>query len=77
MIARFLVKRLDWWALVLSLIGIGLNTQKNIYCWPVWLFGNLLWAVYAIRSRQLSLLFMQAVFTVLDIYGCQQWAHSP
>jgi nicotinamide mononucleotide transporter len=64
---------LGWAATATSIIGIGLNARKNIYCWPVWLLSNVLWISHAIILKDAPSIFLWAVFGISNIYGWFQW----
>jgi nicotinamide mononucleotide transporter len=67
--------RLDWIALAFSVIGIVLNADRNIWCWPVWLLSNLFWILYSVKTKQKALFTLWAVFSVFNAYGWWKWCH--
>jgi nicotinamide riboside transporter PnuC len=66
-------KILGWVASIISLIGVGFNAYQNIWCWPIWCFGNALWVYYAVKTKQTSQLILWIAYTVVNIWAWWKW----
>lgn len=65
---------LGWIATSISIIGILLNANKNILCWPVWLLSNIAWILYFILVKwDLPSIVLWIVFAIFNVYGWVQW----
>lgn len=64
---------LDWIASALSISGIALNANKNIWCWPVWLASNVVWLVHTAIVAEWAAFIMWIVFVFGNFYGWYQW----
>ena len=71
-----IIKHIDWIATVFSIIGIVLNSFKNIYCWPVWIISNFIWIYYSYNNKQNASLFLWIVFLIFNIFGWYQWTQN-
>lgn len=63
---RSWLRHLDWPALTLSIAGILLNANRNLWCWPIWIGSNLCWIGYALKTKQKPLFLLQLVFIGMD-----------
>jgi nicotinamide riboside transporter PnuC len=70
----FNLKTISWIASSFSLIGIFLNALKLIWCWPVWIIGNLFWIYWAWRKQEWAQVILWAVFELANIFGWYSWA---
>jgi len=64
---------LGYVAAMISLIGIILNARKEILCWPVWLFSNVLWIIYSVIEGDTPSVILWILFSIFNIYGWVQW----
>lgn len=64
---------LGYFATLVSLIGIILNAQKNIWCWPVWLISNAGWIVYSVLQNDIPQIILWIAFSAFNVYGWIQW----
>ena len=67
------LKIISWIASIISLIGIMLNAYKIIWCWPVWIIGNLLWLYWSYKKREWAQFILWMVFEVTNIFAWYQW----
>jgi nicotinamide mononucleotide transporter len=65
---------ISWIAMFLSLFGVVLNARKNIWCWPVWIISNFVWAAYNYQTRQLAPLVLVVVLCGANIFGWRSWS---
>ena len=64
---------LGWIATIISIIGILLNSKKNILCWPVWLVSSLMFVIYFIVLQDNPSILLWVVFSGFNLYGWIQW----
>ena len=64
---------LGYIAAAVSLVGIILNAQKLMACWPVWIFSNFLWITYSGIQGDVPYIILWSVFTLSNVYGWVQW----
>ncbi|MBI5733238.1 nicotinamide mononucleotide transporter [Candidatus Jorgensenbacteria bacterium] len=69
----FLLVRINWLAMTLSIIGILLNANKIIWCWPVWVLSCICWLLHVIPKREWAQILLWAAFLVSNAYGWYQW----
>jgi hypothetical protein len=67
------LKIVGWIASSFSLGGTLLNAFKIIWCWPLWIFGNLFWIYWSIKKREWSQLVLWIVFDLANMVGWYQW----
>ena len=48
------LKYLDWIGFALTMLGIYLNANKIIYCWPIWLGSNVFWTAHFAPKKELA-----------------------
>jgi len=59
----------NWLAFGLSAIGIILNAQKLIICWPIWIFSNFVWISYSWPKKEWAYVSLWIIFGLFNIYG--------
>lgn len=65
---------IDTIATILSIIGILLNANKNIWCWPVWIVSNVFWLIYfGFIELHIPSVILWSVFFVFNVYGWYKW----
>jgi hypothetical protein len=64
---------LGYFAALISLTGIILNAKKNLLCWPVWLFSNVLWIIYSSIEGDIPSVILWTMFSGANVYGWLQW----
>ena len=64
---------LGYFAALISLIAIVLNARKNILCWPIFLFSNILWITYSILEGDVPSILLWILFSIFNVYGWIQW----
>jgi hypothetical protein len=67
---------LDWLAIGLSLIGAGLIARKILWGFASFCAGNALWIVWAIPLAQWSVLVVNVLFLLINIYGWVIWTRE-
>ncbi len=72
-ILKFFWANINWFAALISIIGIILNAKKDILCWPTWLFSNFLWIAYSLPKKDYAYVVLWLVFGGFNIYGWLQW----
>lgn len=65
---------LDWIALILSVIGIYFNANKNKLCWPIWAFSSVLWTIYYFIVGEIPSGITWLIFLGSNIYGWVKWS---
>lgn len=61
---------MTWFLTAISLTGTILNIRKNIWCFYIWLIGDILWCIFDFTAGTYgrSLLdFVQVILAVCDI----------
>lgn len=67
------IKIIEWIATAVSLIGLILNAQQIIWCWPVWCISNILWIYYTYKTKQFAQLLLWAAYTVVNVWAYFEW----
>jgi nicotinamide mononucleotide transporter len=60
-------------AVALSIFANWLTAMKVIWCWPVWMATNVLFAVLFAQNELWGLFTMQFVFFALSVLGWRTW----
>jgi nicotinamide riboside transporter PnuC len=55
------------------LLGIWLNSRKDIRCWPVWIAGGLLWCLVAAMGSQWALLLLNLLYIPFEVQVWRAW----
>ncbi len=76
-LTKLLRRNINWVAAVLSVVGIILNGNRFIICWPVWIIADLCWIAYSLPKRDWAYVVLWIVFLAANVYGWYQWAHLP
>ena len=64
---------LGYLAAVTSLVGIVLNAQKHMACWPIWLVSNVMWLTYSGIEGDVPSLILWTTFSIFNVYGWIKW----
>jgi nicotinamide riboside transporter PnuC len=67
------LKTIGWIASSFSLTGTLLNAFKIIWCWPLWIFGNMFWIYWSWKKKEWSQLVLWIVFDLANMVGWYQW----
>ncbi len=67
-------EQLGWAGAGLVICGYCLNANQLVSCWPVWIFGNGVIAVYSYRKEAYSTMAMSMIILALNIYGWISWS---
>jgi len=67
------LKIIGWIASIFSLLGTLLNAFQIIWCWPVWIAGNILWIYWSYKKREYSQLILWLVFEASNCFGWYKW----
>ena len=65
---------LDWIGLVINLLGVWLNGNRNILCWPVWIIGGFVWTFHWIPLDQSAAIVMTFCYMGFNIWGWRKWS---
>lgn len=60
-------------ATVMAVFGAYLNATKNILCFPIWLFCNLVFMAAAIKEGNLWMVIVFGLYLSTSIYGWLSW----
>jgi hypothetical protein len=64
---------LSYIAMILSIVGnLYVNRKMVIGMW-LWIFGSILWMIFATYSQTWSQLIMFSIYTILNIEGIIKW----
>ena len=63
----------NWIGATLSIVGIALNANKLITCWPVWIASNFFWLAYSLPQKDWAYVVLWVVFVFFNSYGWYQW----
>ena len=58
----------------LAIVGLFLNANMIIWCWPCYMMSNVFMAIHFIPKREYPYLFLLVVYSILNTYGWYQWA---
>jgi len=72
---RFIIVRINWIAVFLSIVGIILNANKLTLCWPIWILSNACWLAYSLPKKDWAYVLLWIVFSVFNGYGWYKWSH--
>ena len=64
---------MGWLGAVLVLLGYLFNAHHYILCWPIWIVGNILVALYSVNKEAYSTAVMSFVLVIINIYGWMHW----
>jgi nicotinamide riboside transporter PnuC len=64
---------MTWVLTVFSIIGVVLNIYKIKFCFFIWAFTNLIWALVDFYHGIYSQAFLQSVYFSLAIFGIIKW----
>ena len=64
---------LGWIGAMLVLYGYYINAIMVKDCWPIWVIGNLLVALYCIERKAYPTAVMSFVLVIMNIYGYLNW----
>lgn len=64
---------LGYSSFIVSLVGVLLNANKKISCWPVWLISNMGWILYSIIQGDYPQIVLWITFSAFNVYGWIQW----
>ncbi len=64
---------ITWFLTAISLAGTIFNVRKNILCFYVWLFGDVLWCAFDFKSEMYGRCFLDFVQVILAICGIFSW----
>ena len=67
------LKLISWIASFFSLFGTVLNAFMIIWCWPIWIVGNILWIYWAYKKKEWSQFILWIVFEGANVLGWYQW----
>jgi len=70
---KFNLKEISWIASGFSLIGTLLNAFQIIWCWPLWIFGNIFWIYWSWKKKEWAQFVLWVVFQAANILGWYQW----
>lgn len=66
---------LGWSAFIFVVVGVILNGNKNLWCWPVWVLSNVLTILYCYTLVPIAypLIIENLVLIALNVYGWRKW----
>lgn len=67
---------MDVIATIIQIIGLFLNVDKKISCWPMWMFGCVLWVAYGLQHELWPLTVLNVVFFFFNCCGWWKWARD-
>jgi hypothetical protein len=56
--------------------GMVLNANKNKYCWPLWMVGDILFLIAAIFIADTMFILIWCMFIINNFYGWYKWKNS-
>jgi nicotinamide riboside transporter PnuC len=62
-----------WLVTILCLAGTILNVKKSIWCFRLWLVGNLAWFAVDVANGCHSRAFLDVVHFILAAWGLAEW----
>jgi nicotinamide riboside transporter PnuC len=67
---------LNWlWILTgASLLGNVFNIRKSVVCYYIWTFTNIAWLIYDICNKNSARAALDAIQTVLGLWGIFEWS---
>ena len=73
MMAIFTHHSLGWVGAMLVLYGYYLNANMDEHCWPIWILGNVMVALYCMEKRAYPTAAMSFILVIINIYGYVRW----
>lgn len=71
-----MLEPLMWLVTIASVVGTVANAQQRIWCFPVWLVANVMWAAYNVHHGAYAQAALWVVYSVLAVYGWWSWARA-
>lgn len=68
-----LIEVLGWIGFLFILFGYFLNAKKNIKCFYVWAFGNILYFSYGYFLNAIPIMAMSIFILGMNLYGYKNW----
>jgi hypothetical protein len=62
-----------WLVTALCLAGTILNVKQSIWCFRLWMLGNLAWLAVDVANRCYSRAFLDVVHFILAAWGLAEW----
>lgn len=64
---------MSYLASLITLLGVWLNARKLIWCWPVWIVGNVVWVIAYIPRHDWAVVLLDLVMVAANVAGWRQW----
>jgi nicotinamide riboside transporter PnuC len=64
---------LQWFFVIVSIIGTVLNVYKNNYCFVLWAITNFFWVGINFYKHEYAQSFLFLIYFILAILGLWQW----
>ena len=71
---HYIKRHINWVAVALAVLGLILNAQKILYCWPIFILSNVIFFIYFLQKKEYSLIFLTFVYFCVNIYGWYAWS---
>lgn len=68
------LKTISWIGAVFTISGTVLNAYQIIWCWPIWITGNLLWIYWSFHKKEWAQFSLFTVFQLSNILGWYEWS---
>lgn len=65
---------IEWLATAFSIIGALLVSFKHYQGYPIWIFANLLWMLFALKHKHYGLLTLSICYFLINVNGFVRWA---
>ena len=72
-ILKWLWGQKGWGAAIISLGGVWLAGEKNIWCWPVWIFGCILFLWHYTEKKDAPSIFLWIAYIIFNFYSWLKW----
>ena len=63
----------DWIGIIFAILGIVLNAQKIIYCWPCYMASNVFMTMHFLPKKEYPFLLLLSVYFGLNIWAWYSW----
>ena len=68
------LKTISWIGAVFTVSGTVLNAYQIIWCWPIWITGNLLWLYWSFHKKEWAQFSLFSAFQLSNILGWYEWS---
>jgi nicotinamide riboside transporter PnuC len=68
-----ILQTLPWIAICCTVVGLILAGRKHIFCWPIWLIGDVIWIYAYSVKKDWPIVVSNVIFIGINILGWIKW----